>query len=171
MKITEKQICEDQIITFKQSHILLYQGLLFLTRSTCVIVDAWSHTCKSHFIPRYDMMVNSQFGAQLCIGYPIETVIFGPYMEYRYRNNAKMAYAGRYGRSKHWQGSNCHYWEWRLIWQTQTTCRFFNGTNWSPAANSGQRGPWSYSHDSADTLPPGGGGWVVLGGVLLQWRW
>ena len=29
MKITEKQICEDQIATFKQSHILLYQGLLF----------------------------------------------------------------------------------------------------------------------------------------------
>ena len=29
MKITEKQICEDQIVTFKQSHILLYQGLLF----------------------------------------------------------------------------------------------------------------------------------------------
>ena len=26
----------------------------------------------------------------------------------------------------------------------QTTCRFFYGTNWSPAANSGQRGPWSY---------------------------
>ena len=48
MKITEKQICEDQIVTFKQSHILLYQGLLFLTRSTCVIVDARSHTCKSH---------------------------------------------------------------------------------------------------------------------------
>ena len=57
MKITEKQICEDQIVTFKQSHILLYQGLLFLTRSTCVIVDARSHTCKSHdFIPRYDIM-------------------------------------------------------------------------------------------------------------------
>ena len=53
MKITEKQ---DQIVTFKQSHILLYQGLLFLTRSTCVIVDARSHTCKSHdFIPRYDI--------------------------------------------------------------------------------------------------------------------
>ena len=58
MKITEKQICEDQIVTSKQSHILLYQGLLFLTRSTCVIVDARSHTCKSHdFIPRYDIMV------------------------------------------------------------------------------------------------------------------
>ena len=57
MKITEKQICEDQIVTFKQSHILLYQGLLFLTRSTCVIVDAPSHTCKSHdFIPRYDII-------------------------------------------------------------------------------------------------------------------
>ena len=56
MKITEKQICEDQILTFKQSHILLNQGLLFLTRSTCVIVDARSHTCKSHdFIPRYDI--------------------------------------------------------------------------------------------------------------------
>ena len=56
MKITEKQICEDQIVTIKQSHILLYQGLLFLTRSTCVIVDARSHTCKSHdFIPRYDI--------------------------------------------------------------------------------------------------------------------
>ena len=25
-----------------------------------------------------------------------------------------------------------------------TTCCFFYGTNWSPAANSGQRGPWSY---------------------------
>ena len=58
MKITEKQICEDQIVTFKQSHILLYQGLLFLTRSTCVIVDARSHTCKSHdFIPRYDIII------------------------------------------------------------------------------------------------------------------
>ena len=58
MKITEKQICEDQIVTFKQSHILLYQGLLFLTRSTCVIVDARSHTCKSHdFIPRYDIIL------------------------------------------------------------------------------------------------------------------
>ena len=59
MKITEKQICEDQIVTFKQSHILLYQGLLFLSRSTCVIVDARSHTCKSHdFIPRYDIIPN-----------------------------------------------------------------------------------------------------------------
>ena len=56
MKITDRQICEDQIVTFKQSHILLYQGLLFLTRSTCVIVDARSQTCKSHdFIPRYDI--------------------------------------------------------------------------------------------------------------------
>ena len=56
MKITGKQICEDQIVVFKHSHILLYQGLLFLTRSTCVIVDARSHTCKSHdFIPRYDI--------------------------------------------------------------------------------------------------------------------
>ena len=58
MKITEKQICEYQIVTFKQSHILLYQGLLFLTRSTCMIVDAQSHTCKSHdFIPRYDIII------------------------------------------------------------------------------------------------------------------
>ena len=59
MKITEKQICEDQIVTFKQSHIL-YQGLLFLTRSTCVIVDARSHTCKSHdFLPRYDIILKT----------------------------------------------------------------------------------------------------------------
>ena len=64
MKITEKQICEDQIVTFKQSHILLYQGLLFLTRSTCVIVDARSHTCKSHdFIPRYDIIIKSAYKA------------------------------------------------------------------------------------------------------------
>ena len=44
IKITEKQIWEDQItlVTFKQSHILLYQGLLFLTRSTCVIWS-WTH--------------------------------------------------------------------------------------------------------------------------------
>ena len=56
-KITDREICEDQIVTFKQSHILLYQGLLFLTRSTCVIVEARSHTCKSHdFIPRYDII-------------------------------------------------------------------------------------------------------------------
>ena len=53
MKITEKQICEDQIVTFKQSHILLYQGLLFLTRSTCVIVDARSHMQ----IPRFHTQV------------------------------------------------------------------------------------------------------------------
>ena len=60
MKITDSQICEDQIVTFKQSHILLYQGLLFLTPSTCVIVDARSHTCKSHdFIPRYDINILS----------------------------------------------------------------------------------------------------------------
>ena len=58
MKITEKRNCEDQIVTFKQGHILLYQGLLFLTRSRCVIVDARSHTCKSHdFIPRYDIKI------------------------------------------------------------------------------------------------------------------
>ena len=57
MKENNRQICEDQIVTFKQSHILLYQGLLFLTRSTCVIADARSHTCKSHdFIPRYDII-------------------------------------------------------------------------------------------------------------------
>ena len=56
MKITDRQICEDQIVTLKQSHILMYQGLLFLTQSTCVIVDARSHTSKSHdFIPRYDI--------------------------------------------------------------------------------------------------------------------
>ena len=55
--LTDRQICEDQIVTLKQSHILLCQGLLFLTRSTCVIVDARSHTCKSHdFIPRYDII-------------------------------------------------------------------------------------------------------------------
>ena len=29
MQITDRQICEDRIVTFKQSHILLYQGLLF----------------------------------------------------------------------------------------------------------------------------------------------
>ena len=29
MKTTDRQICEDQIVTFKQSDILLYQGLLF----------------------------------------------------------------------------------------------------------------------------------------------
>ena len=62
MKITEKQICEDQIVTFKQSHILLHHGLLFLTRSTCVIVDARSHTCKSHdFIHRYDIILITQW--------------------------------------------------------------------------------------------------------------
>ena len=38
---------------------------------------------------------------------------------------------------------DCHYWKWRLMWQMQTTCRFSYGTNWSPAANSGQWGPWS----------------------------
>ena len=69
MKITEKQICEDQIVTFKQSHILLYQGLLFLTRSTCVIVDARSHTCKSHdFIPRYDIIYDFKFTDNRSIG-------------------------------------------------------------------------------------------------------
>ena len=58
-----RQICEDQIVTFKQSHILLYQGLLFLTRSTCVIVDARSHTCKSHdIIPRYDIINDTSSG-------------------------------------------------------------------------------------------------------------
>ena len=31
----------------------------------------------------------------------------------------------------------------------QTTRRFFYGTNWSPAANSGQRGPWSYSQSNS----------------------
>ena len=67
IKITDRQICEDQIVTFKQSHILLYQGLLFLTRSTCVIVDARSHTCKSHdFIPRYDINVQ-KYQTQLYI--------------------------------------------------------------------------------------------------------
>ena len=35
MKITDRQICEDQIVTFKQSHILLYQGLLFNTINMC----------------------------------------------------------------------------------------------------------------------------------------
>ena len=64
MKITDRQICEDQIVTFKQSHILLYQGLLFSTQSTCVIVDARSHTCKSHdFIRRYDIKTISQLMA------------------------------------------------------------------------------------------------------------
>ena len=68
MKITEKQICEDQIVTFKQSHILLYQGLLFLTRSTCVIVDAGSHTCKSHdFIPRYDIIDRKRYLTCVCV--------------------------------------------------------------------------------------------------------
>ena len=28
----------------------------------------------------------------------------------------------------------------------QTICRYFYGTKWSPAANSGQQGPWSYEH-------------------------
>ena len=60
MKENGRQICDDQIATFKQSHILLYQGLLFLTRSTCMIVDARSHTCKTHdFIPRYDIKVHT----------------------------------------------------------------------------------------------------------------
>ena len=63
MKITDRQICEDQIVTFKQIHILLYQGLVFFTRSTCVIVDARSHTCKSQdFIPRYDIIVQTNPG-------------------------------------------------------------------------------------------------------------
>ena len=54
MNENNRQICEDQIVIFKQSHILLYHGLLFLTRSTCVIVDPRSHICKSHdFIPRF----------------------------------------------------------------------------------------------------------------------
>ena len=53
-----------------------------------------------------------------------------------------------------WTAGNCHYWKWRLIWQMQTTCLFFYGTNWSPAANSGQRGPWSYHPDnSLPSLP------------------
>ena len=68
--------------------------------------------------------------------------IFGLFTEYRYRNNAKMVRTGRNGGSE--LSGNCHYWKWWLIWQMQTTCRFFYGTNWSPAANSGQRGPWSY---------------------------
>ena len=62
MKITDRQICEDQIVTFTQSHILLYHGLLFSTWSTCVIVDARSHTCKSHdFIPRYDIITVTSY--------------------------------------------------------------------------------------------------------------
>ena len=62
MKITDRQICGDQIVTFTQSHILLYQGLPFSTRSTCVIMDARLHTCKSHdFISRYDIIVENSW--------------------------------------------------------------------------------------------------------------
>ena len=49
---------------------MLYQGLLFLTRSTCVIVDARSHTCKSHdFIPRYDIISMIKWPCHSCCYY------------------------------------------------------------------------------------------------------
>ena len=50
-------------------------------------------------------MVNSQYGAQLCIGYVIKTVFLVSDTEYRFRNNAKMARTGRYGGSELWQGT------------------------------------------------------------------
>ena len=50
-----------------------------------------------------------------------------------------MAHTGRYGGSERWQGT---------VIIENGKCRlpvfFFYGTNWSPAVNSGQRGPWSY---------------------------
>ena len=54
MKITEKQICEDQIVTFKQSHILLYQGLLFF--NTINMCDR-GRTITHMQIPRFHTQV------------------------------------------------------------------------------------------------------------------
>ena len=54
MKMTEKQICEDQIITFKQSHILLYQGLLFF--NTINMCDR-GRTITHMQIPRFHTQV------------------------------------------------------------------------------------------------------------------
>ena len=53
MKITEKQICEDQIVTFKQSHIL-YQGLLFF--NTINMCDR-GRTITHMQIPRFHTQV------------------------------------------------------------------------------------------------------------------
>ena len=54
MKITEKQICEDQIVTFKLSHILLYQGLLFF--NTINMCDR-GRTITHMQIPRFHTQV------------------------------------------------------------------------------------------------------------------
>ena len=80
-----------------------------------------------------------QYGAQLCIGYVIKTVFL--VATQNICTGAMRKWPAQVGTVVANVGS--HYWKWRLIWQMQTTCRFFYGTNWSPAANSGQRGPWS----------------------------
>ena len=54
MKITEKQICEDQIVTFKQSHILLYQGLLFFN---AINICDRGRTITHMQIPRFHTQV------------------------------------------------------------------------------------------------------------------
>ena len=54
MKITEKQICGDQIVTFKQSPILLYQGLLFF--NTINMCDR-GRTITHMQIPRFHTQV------------------------------------------------------------------------------------------------------------------
>ena len=57
MKITEKQICEDQIVTFKQSHILLYQGLLFFNTLNTINMCDRGRTITHMQIPQFHTQV------------------------------------------------------------------------------------------------------------------
>ena len=89
------------------------------------------------------------FWTGVYIGYVIKTVfcsIHGIPVQEQCENGPHM--------SVRWWGTlagNCHYWKWRLILQMQISCRFLYGTNWSPAANNGQWGPWSYPWNCMDT--------------------
>ena len=54
MNKNNREICEDQIVTFKQSHILLYQGLLFFN-----MINMYDHgrTITHMQIPRFHTQV------------------------------------------------------------------------------------------------------------------
>ena len=117
-------------------------------------LESWIWYTDHQYLAQYgDMISNLQEISPMFCNYAVRSCGFwrkGPGQSQRnilsisdlelYVIERSAGVCGRYGGSERWQATVIIE-NGELKWQMQTTCRFFYGTNWSPAANSGQGGP------------------------------
>ena len=165
--ITRTTLCFGMRTILKQSHCydsepIRYTDLQYLAQYKELIFNLheiplldfrfwpcrnWDeHRClwpRHRFIsdPHAQNIVNSQYGAQLCIDYIIETVFLvstrdidrGTMRKWPVQVGTLVANVGR----------ELSLLRMAVDMPNVDYYTFCYGTNWSPAANSGQRGPWS----------------------------